>query len=105
MTTDDERTFVAAAHHVAADRCSTADADAPGFDAAFAGARRIELEPSAWVDHVAGWVHGADELFEQSSTGAPWEQRRVHMYDRMVDEPRLTAWYGAGPRRTRRSRP
>ena len=25
---------------------------------------------------------------------APWEHRTVRMYDRMVEEPRLTAWYG-----------
>src|SRR5947207_3118903 len=46
------------------------------------------------VEHVAGWVRGADTLFEHVVAHAPWEHRTVRMYDRMVEEPRLTAWYG-----------
>jgi alkylated DNA repair dioxygenase AlkB len=68
--------------------------DEPEFDGAFRGARRLALDETAWVDHVAAWVRGADALFSAIVDAAPWEQRRVHMYDRMVDEPRLTAWYG-----------
>jgi alkylated DNA repair dioxygenase AlkB len=68
--------------------------DAPTFDASFARARRITLDAAAWIDHVPGWVTGAGLLFETIVDIAPWEQRRVHMYERMVDEPRLTAWYG-----------
>ena len=71
-----------------------AGADGPVFDAAFNDARRVELERGAWIEHCRGWVSGADDLFEKIVACAPWEQRRVHMYDRMVDEPRLTAWYG-----------
>jgi alkylated DNA repair dioxygenase AlkB len=66
----------------------------PAIDASFSGARRIALDDAAWVDHVAGWVHGADTLFEHVALHAPWEHRTVRMYDRMVEEPRLTAWYG-----------
>jgi alkylated DNA repair dioxygenase AlkB len=66
----------------------------PSFDAAFIDARRVVLEPGAWIEHTRGWVSGASVLFEMIVACAPWEQRRVHMYDRMVDEPRLTAWYG-----------
>lgn len=69
-------------------------ADAPAFDASFATARRIALDDTAWVDHIAGWVDGADALFARVVADAPWEHRTVRMYDRMVDEPRLTAWYG-----------
>jgi alkylated DNA repair dioxygenase AlkB len=68
--------------------------DAPAFDPLFAGARHLALDESAWVDHVGGWVQGADALFEQIVAIAPWEHRTVHMYDRVVEEPRLTAWYG-----------
>jgi alkylated DNA repair dioxygenase AlkB len=68
--------------------------DAPAFDTSFATARRVALDESAWVEHVQGWVQGADTLFEQVLEHAPWEHRTVRMYDRMVDEPRLTAWYG-----------
>jgi alkylated DNA repair dioxygenase AlkB len=66
----------------------------PALDPMFRGARRIALDETAWVDHVAGWVHGADTLFEHVVAHAPWEHRTVRMYDRMVEEPRLTAWYG-----------
>ena len=67
---------------------------APAFDPSFTSARHIALDDAAWVDHVAGWVHGADTLFEHVVAHAPWEHRTVRMYDRMVEEPRLTAWYG-----------
>ena len=67
---------------------------APAFDPSFTNARRIALDEAAWVDHVTGWVHGADTLFEHVVAHAPWEHRTVRMYDRMVEEPRLTAWYG-----------
>ena len=70
-------------------------ADAPGFDAAFGAARHVALDAHAWVEHVPGWVRGAGALFAELVERAPWEHRRVRMYDRMVDEPRLTAWYGA----------
>jgi alkylated DNA repair dioxygenase AlkB len=66
----------------------------PGFDPSFATAQRIALDDSAWVEHVPGWVTGAETLFETIVEHAPWEHRTVRMYDRMVDEPRLTAWYG-----------
>jgi alkylated DNA repair dioxygenase AlkB len=68
--------------------------DPPGFDASFTEARRIPLDEDAWVEHACGWVRGADALFAEVLARAPWTQRRVHMYDRMVDEPRLIAWYG-----------
>ena len=69
-------------------------AAAPTFDASFAHARRIALDADAWIDDVPGFVDGAALLFADIVERAPWEQRRVHMYERMVDEPRLTAWYG-----------
>jgi alkylated DNA repair dioxygenase AlkB len=66
----------------------------PSFDAAFVRARRIHLERRAWVELCPSWVSAADTLFTEIVACAPWERRRVHMYDRLVDEPRLTAWYG-----------
>jgi alkylated DNA repair dioxygenase AlkB len=66
----------------------------PAFDPSFAGARRVALDDSAWVEHVGSWVRGADALFETVVAHAPWEHRTVRMYDRMVEEPRLSAWYG-----------
>ena len=66
----------------------------PGFDASFASAQRVALDRDAWIEHVAGWVDRPGLLFHTIVETAPWDQRRVYMYERMVDEPRLTAWYG-----------
>ncbi len=67
------------------------------FDPSFAGAQRIALDEHAWIDYVAGWVRAADALFEEIVERAPWQHKTVHMYDRMVEEPRLTAWYRHAP--------
>ena len=61
-----------------------------GFDASFAELTRRHLDADAWVDQQAGWVRGADELFEQVLDLTPWEQRSMWMYERRVAEPRLT---------------
>ena len=71
-----------------------AAAPEPAFDASFAGVDRVALDAGAWVEHAPGWVHGAAELFALVLDHAPWEHRTVPMYGRMVEEPRLTAWYG-----------
>ena len=68
-----------------------------GIDASFTAVEHVDLDAAAWVEHVPGWVNGADALFAQIVDSAPWVQRRVHMYERMVDEPRLTAWHGTPP--------
>jgi alkylated DNA repair dioxygenase AlkB len=65
-------------------------ADEPGCDPTFHGARRRFVGAGAWVDWVPGWVCGADRLFDDVLARAPWSARQRWMYDRMVDEPRLT---------------
>jgi len=66
-------------------------AEAPSFSPELRGARRRFLGQGAWVDHVPGWVSGADVLFDELLRVAPWgpEEQRP-MYDRIVDVPRLT---------------
>jgi alkylated DNA repair dioxygenase AlkB len=59
-------------------------------DPGFVGLRRIDLGAGAWVDHCPGWVRGADGLFERLVAELPWERHTVTMYDRLLDEPRLT---------------
>jgi alkylated DNA repair dioxygenase AlkB len=61
----------------------------PSVDESFRGLERVELDAEAWVDHVSGWVVGADELFDDLLERVEWEGRRVHMYDRVLDQPRL----------------
>jgi alkylated DNA repair dioxygenase AlkB len=66
--------------------------DAPDFDRALDGARRRFLGAGAWVDHVPGWVQGADVLFDAVVDGATWRAPADRpMYDRIVAVPRLTA--------------
>ena len=71
------------------------DVGAPAIDADFAGIERRRLDDASWVDLAPGWFGGADALLETLLAEVPWRRRRVRMYDRVVDEPRLTAWWGA----------
>jgi len=60
------------------------------------GVRRTVLGDGAWIDVLSGWLTGADELFERLVRQVPWRAERREMYDRMVDVPRLLAYYGEG---------
>ncbi len=57
---------------------------------------RIDLGDGAWVDVARAWLGGADEVLGRLVQTVEWRQRRRRMYDRIVDEPRLTHWYRAG---------
>jgi alkylated DNA repair dioxygenase AlkB len=57
---------------------------------------RVELGHGAWVDVARDWLGGADELCARLVADVEWRHRRRRMYDRMVDEPRLTRWYRSG---------
>lgn len=72
----------------------------PDFDPALDGARRRFLGAGAWVDHVPGWVTGADALFDEILAGAPWHAFERPMYDRVVGVPRLETrrWHEGRPR-------
>ncbi|MGP4026125.1 alpha-ketoglutarate-dependent dioxygenase AlkB [Actinomadura sp. 3N407] len=59
-------------------------------------ARRTRLAHGAWVDVLPGWIPGADALFERLHTSVPWRAERRHMYDKVVDVPRLLAFYDEG---------
>ncbi len=69
---------------------SLLDGGAVEVDQRFTGLRRRELAEGAWVDHAPGWCRGADALFARLLEETPWRGRDVHMYDRVVVEPRLT---------------
>src|SRR5487761_1178191 len=55
--------------------------------------RRTPLAHGAWVDLRPGWMAGAAELFGRLAAGVPWRAERRHMYDRIVDVPRLLCFY------------
>ncbi|OPG14400.1 alpha-ketoglutarate-dependent dioxygenase AlkB [Microbispora sp. GKU 823] len=55
--------------------------------------RRTPLERGAWIDVRPHWIEGADALFERLLEVVPWHAERRHMYDRVVDVPRLLKFY------------
>ncbi|MEV5439247.1 alpha-ketoglutarate-dependent dioxygenase AlkB [Streptomyces sp. NPDC052682] len=54
---------------------------------------RTELGSGAWIDVLPGWLAGADLLVERLAAEVPWRAERRHMYDQVVDVPRLLAFY------------
>ncbi len=56
---------------------------------------RVDLGGQAWVDVARDWLSGADELCARLIAAVDWQRHRRWMYDRMVDEPRLSRWYRA----------
>src|SRR5690242_8852922 len=56
--------------------------------------RRQPLSHGAWIDLRPGWLRGADLLFERLLDAVAWRAERRQMYDRLVDVPRLLAYYG-----------
>lgn len=53
---------------------------------------RTDLGQRAWVDVARGWLRGADTLFARLAEGVPWSHYKRWMYDRVVDDPRLSYW-------------
>ncbi|MFR9798438.1 alpha-ketoglutarate-dependent dioxygenase AlkB [Streptomyces sp. MS06] len=58
------------------------------------GARRTELGSGAWIDALPGWLSGSGALFDRLAAEVPWRAERRAMYERVVDVPRLLAFYG-----------
>jgi len=61
------------------------------LDGDYGAMRRIVLDERSWVDYCPGWLSGSDVVFAELAAQARWQQRTVHIYDRRVLEPRLTA--------------
>jgi alkylated DNA repair dioxygenase AlkB len=61
--------------------------------AAFGKATDHPLDDQSGIIHVPGFLRGHQILLEELVTATQWEQRRRWMFNRMVDEPRLTAEY------------
>ena len=69
------------------------DDDEPSVDPSFATARRVQLDETAWIEHVPGWLAGSGQVLGTVLDTIAWEQRQRWMYTQMVTEPRLTAEY------------
>ncbi len=55
-----------------------------------------DLGHGAWVAVRRGWLLGADTLCDELVGSVPWRHNRRVMYERIVDEPRLSKRYGPG---------
>jgi alkylated DNA repair dioxygenase AlkB len=51
----------------------------------------VELGAGCWVDVARGWLGGADALLDALVETVEWHHGRRWMYERVVDDPRLTA--------------
>jgi alkylated DNA repair dioxygenase AlkB len=56
---------------------------------------RACLDEQSWVDVARGWLHGGDNLLDALARDVVWRQGKRWMYERMVDDPRVSAWFGA----------
>jgi alkylated DNA repair dioxygenase AlkB len=68
-----------------------AAAEVASFDPSCPGLVRHELVHDAWLDHLPGWLHGADGLFGEVIDAMPWHQGTERIQGGEVLRPRLTA--------------
>jgi alkylated DNA repair dioxygenase AlkB len=69
-------------------------AEEPRLGSLAGAVRRVPLARGAWVDLRPGWLAGSGEVFGALVETVPWRAERRHMYDRVVDVPRLLCFYG-----------
>ena len=55
--------------------------------------QRYELDQQSWIEVIPGLIRSPERLFAQLMRDLEWSQRRRWVYNRKVDEPRLTADY------------
>jgi alkylated DNA repair dioxygenase AlkB len=71
-------------------------AEEPALGTLGSSLRRIWLGRGAWVDVRPGWLTGSGAVFGALVEAVPWRAEKRHMYDRVVDVPRLLCFYGEG---------
>jgi alkylated DNA repair dioxygenase AlkB len=54
---------------------------------------RTALDERAWIDVGRTFLLGSDALLDALIESVDWHQGRRWMYERMVDDPRLSRWY------------
>ena len=69
-------------------------AEEPVLGSLAGSVRRVPLARGAWVDLRPGWLAGSGAVFGALVETVPWRAERRHMYDRVVDVPRLLCFYG-----------
>ena len=58
--------------------------------------QRITLDPCCWVDHVPGFLTGADQLLADLEDRMDWFRGKRLMYGQWHDEPRRTSTEALG---------
>src|SRR6516164_6134864 len=71
-------------------------AEEPVLGSLAGAVRRTPLARGAWVDLRPGWLAGSGAVFARLADVVPWRAEKRHMYDRVVDVPRLLCFYGEG---------
>jgi alkylated DNA repair dioxygenase AlkB len=71
-------------------------ADEPVLGTLTGTVRRVALSRGAWLDLRPGWLTGSGAVFSALAAAVPWRAETRHMYDRVVDVPRLLCFYGEG---------
>ena len=54
---------------------------------------RIALDRRSWVDVSREWLLGGDTMLDALVERVDWRQGRRKMWERVLDDPRLTRWY------------
>jgi alkylated DNA repair dioxygenase AlkB len=57
---------------------------------------RVALDERSWVDIGRNWLRGADTLLDALVESVEWRQGRRRMWDRVLDDPRLSCWFRDG---------
>jgi len=57
---------------------------------------RTDLDDASWIAVARGWLAGADTLLDALIERVEWHQGRRRMYERVLDDPRLSRWYTRG---------
>ncbi|HXA29083.1 MAG TPA: alpha-ketoglutarate-dependent dioxygenase AlkB [Candidatus Angelobacter sp.] len=63
----------------------------PDVDPSLAGLVRLQLDESAWVDHLPGWVSSSGALFQWVVDTADWHEGEITIHGRRMIQPRLLA--------------
>ena len=68
-------------------------AEEPVLGSLAGAVRRVPLSRGAWVDLRPDWLAGSGAVFGALLEAVPWRAERRHMYDRVVEVPRLLCFY------------
>jgi alkylated DNA repair dioxygenase AlkB len=63
----------------------------PSIDPSLSGLTRLQLDDTAWVDHLPGWVQSSDALFQWVVDTGDWYEGEITIHGKRMVQPRLLA--------------